>query len=296
MARVGLNAHLVSRAASYRNAGISRYQWNLLVHLRQQRAADYVVFVGERTRPPELQSRPGWEIRRSALPTARPLARMLWEQVIQPIEARRARLDVMHALAPFAVSLVGAIPTVVTVYDVSYLTLPEAHPRLRQLYYRTFTGTAIRRAPAVFAISKHTKRDLVERLGVPAERVAIAYPGLEPGFRPPELSRDELARWRTDRGLPERYVFFLGTLEPRKNVGRLIEAYAEVRRQLGDAPPLVVAGGKGWAYESIFAQVERLGLREWVRFPGFIPAAEQALWYGAAELFVYPSLYEGFGL
>jgi glycosyltransferase involved in cell wall biosynthesis len=107
--------------------------------------------------------------------------------------------------------------------------------------------------------------------------------------------REVIRAWKARRGLPERMVLFVGTLEPRKNLPLLLEAYARLR-QTGCTHTLVVAGGKGWYYQAIEATVERLGLRDAVLFPGFVPDEELPLWYNAAELFVYPSLYEGFGL
>jgi glycosyltransferase involved in cell wall biosynthesis len=96
--------------------------------------------------------------------------------------------------------------------------------------------------------------------------------------------------------LPERYLLYLGTLEPRKNLLTLVEAYARLRGQMADAPPLVLAGAKGWYYEPLFSRVRALGLERVVMFPGYVARDEQPLWYAGAELFVFPSLYEGFGL
>jgi len=108
-----------------------------------------------------------------------------------------------------------------------------------------------------------------------------------------------LADLRRRRGLPEHMILYVGTLEPRKNLVTLLEAYARCRDEASPAlrlPPLVLAGGKGWGCEAIFAAVERLGLGQAVLFPGFVPHGELPLWYSAADVFVYPSLYEGFGL
>jgi glycosyltransferase involved in cell wall biosynthesis len=109
-------------------------------------------------------------------------------------------------------------------------------------------------------------------------------------------SPTEAAAFRQRKGLPERFIFFLGTLEPRKNLVRLIEAYAEWRRASGEPVKLVLAGAKGWYYHQIFARVDQLGLVDDVIFPDFVPDDELPWWYRAAELFVYPSLFEGFGL
>jgi glycosyltransferase involved in cell wall biosynthesis len=149
----------------------------------------------------------------------------------------------------------------------------------------------------VIAISESTRQDVIARLGVPPERVQTVYCGVDPCFVP--MPADEVAAFRQRKGLPERFVLFLGTIEPRKNVRRLINAFAQLLtsspRETSDLY-LVVAGGKGWLSEPVFARVEELGLKDRVHFPGYVPEAEKALWYSAATCFCYPSLYEGFGL
>ncbi|MBM4466901.1 MAG: glycosyltransferase family 4 protein, partial [Chloroflexi bacterium] len=159
-----------------------------------------------------------------------------------------------------------------------------------------------RKARRVIAISQSTQRDVVRLLGVPPDKVEVVYCGLDEAFRP--LAKDQVAAFRSKRGLPERFILFVGTIEPRKNVTRLIEAFATLRpcdpATLRPCDPatlkLAIGGAKGWFYEDVFARVEELGLEDKVMFPGYIPASELPLWHNAAELFVYPSLYEGFGL
>jgi glycosyltransferase involved in cell wall biosynthesis len=104
------------------------------------------------------------------------------------------------------------------------------------------------------------------------------------------------ANFRRQKGLPDRFVLYLGTLEPRKNVGMLVRAYAALRQQGSVDHALVLAGARGWHYEPIFQLVRDLDLEAHVRFPGFVPVEEQALWYSSAAVFAFPSLYEGFGL
>ena len=133
--------------------------------------------------------------------------------------------------------------------------------------------------------------------GAPADKVQVAYNGVSPAFTPG--NGESSARFRHAKGLPDRYFLYLGTLEPRKNLEMLIRAFARWRQETGTAVEmvkLVLAGGKGWYYDTVFAQVTALGLAEAVLFPGFIPAEELPDWYRAAELFVYPSVLEGFGL
>ena len=153
----------------------------------------------------------------------------------------------------------------------------------------------MRRATRVVAVSEATKRDLVERFQVPPERIDVVYPVVDDDFRPC-LDAAALGAFRARKQLPERYILFLGTLEPRKNVAGLLEAYARLRQLDEDAPQLVIAGAQGWYYQSIFERVRARNLEPYVTFAGYVSREEQPLWYAASELFVYPSVYEGFGM
>jgi len=147
----------------------------------------------------------------------------------------------------------------------------------------------------VIVVSHSTKKDVEALLGVPSERIAVVHNGVGEEFRPAPVA--DVESFRRRQQLPDRYVLYLGTLEPRKNVPQLIEAFA-CWRQRGNSSEvkLVLAGARGWYDEEIFALVERVGLTEDVLFPGYVPTAELPWWYRAADLFVYPSRYEGFGL
>ena len=284
---VALDAHLLSQAASYRSAGISWYTRNLL---REMPAVDptirYTVFLNEQ----EYQGAPGLDLRLSRLAAHNPIVRIFWEQCIQPWALIRERADLLHALALVG-PLFGTRPFVVTVHDLSFLHFPRNFPAAKRLYLGLFTKWSVHRARRVIAISESTRRDVMAQYGVPAGRVDRVYYGLDPIFR--ILPRGEVAEFRARLGLPERFLLFVGTLEPRKNVARLVEAYARLPQ---GRPPLYVVGGKGWLYDELFARVETLRLGDSVRFVGYVPGGDLPWWYNAAELFVYPSLYEGFGL
>src|SRR5262249_20098990 len=152
---------------------------------------------------------------------------------------------------------------------------------------RWFTARSLARATQVVAVSENTKRDVIEYLRVPAERIHVIYPGIADDFRPVP-SPQTLADFRARHGLPERYLLYLGTLEPRKNLIMLVEAYARLRGEMADAPPMVLAGAKGWYYEPLFDRVRALGLERSVIFAGYVARDEQPLWYAGAEVFVYP--------
>jgi glycosyltransferase involved in cell wall biosynthesis len=302
---IGLNAHLLSLEQNYRGAGINWYIHNLITHLpRVDIDNRYTAFIGDArfASSPALsqttgqgaeQLGPGLGLRLSRLPTSEPMVRIFWEQMVQPFALRREGVDLLHALA-FVAPLVSPCPVVVTIYDLSFLRYPESLSRFRRFYLGLFTRLSARRARSIIAISQSTKRDVVRLLGISPDRVQVVYCGTDEAFRP--LPADQVEAFRSERGLPERFILFVGTIEPRKNVTRLIEAFAGVHTgQLANLK-LVIGGAKGWFYEDVFARMEGLGLEDEVVFPGYISVAELPLWYNAAELFVYPSLYEGFGL
>lgn len=290
---VGLNAHLLSRQAGYRSAGIHSYIHQLVRHLP---VADEhfraTVFTGQSRREEwGISNALDWHT--SRWPTHRPWARIAWEQLVQPWALYRAGVHLLHAMA-FVSPLVALVPAVITVHDLSFLRFPERFRLANRLYLSTMTRLSCQRARRIIAVSQATANEVVQLLGVPAERIDVVPHGVQHTRLCP-LPPKQVAAFCRAKGLPERFMLFLGTLEPRKNLTTLIKAFArtDAVRQ-GDK--LVIAGGKGWYYQEIFAHVERLGLEKAVLFPGFVSGDELALWYNAATVFVYPSLYEGFGM
>ncbi len=283
---VAFNAQLASGAASYRSAGISGYIARLLPQLPLDSGLRYAVFLNNASLAAELSL----PIHTSRWATAHPLTRIWWEQAVLPLELRRQQAKLLHAPA-FVGPLLSPCPQVITVHDLSFIHHPEFFRGGNRYYLQWMTRLTCRRATAVIAVSHFTAQEVTRWLSVPAERVHTIYHGVEPRFQP--LPAVEVERFRQQKGLPARFILYLGTLEPRKNLVALVRAFALFNEPQAQ---LVLAGGKGWLYEDIFAEVERLGLQDRVHFPGYIPEEELALWYNAAWVFAYVSLYEGFGL
>jgi glycosyltransferase involved in cell wall biosynthesis len=284
---IGINAHLLSGESGYRRAGIHQYIVQVLRHLPwEEGEPTYVVFTQQKNLLANLS---GITAVSSRLPTENRLLRIFWEQVIWPWQAWRRGLKLLHSMA-FVAPLFAPCSTVITVYDLSFFHFPERFPRLQRLYLSSQTRRSCRRAKRIITISESSRQDVHRLFGVPLGQIDVVVPGVDAAYRP--FSSEEVALFRQKQGVG-RFVLHVGTLQPRKNIPLLIEAFAQL-----DVPDLklLLVGGKGWLYDDIFEQVKQLGLVEQVVFTGYVPDDELPLWYNAAELLVFPSLYEGFGM
>lgn len=184
-------------------------------------------------------------------------------------------------------------PTVLTVHDLIYRLLPQHHKRLNYYFLNAAMPLFVKRATALITVSESSKRDLVKCYGVPTDKVHVIYEAADPGLAAPSPAEIEGVRARYS--LPERYMLHVGTLEPRKNLARLLQAL-ELLRARGLDVGLVIVGSKGWLYDDFFRALERSPAREAVILPGYVPDADLPAVYGAATVAVLASVYEGFGL
>lgn len=219
----------------------------------------------------------------------------LWTHLRLSAEMAAHPPDVLFVPA-HVLPLIHPRHTVVTVHDLGYLHYPEAHRAADRRYLEWSTRWNAQRATAVLADSAATKADLLRTYGVEPGKIHVVYLGRDESLVP-VCDLSVLAAARTRYGLGPRYLFYVGTLQPRKNLARVIEAFA----RLTGAPAavgvqLVLAGKRGWLYDDLFVEVERLGLRGRVLFPGYIEDADLPALLSAALAFVFPSLYEGFGI
>jgi glycosyltransferase involved in cell wall biosynthesis len=291
----GIDALLLHFGPSYRAAGISRSIQNLLRYLPDEFADNerLVAYSGPGAIPNYL-ARTRLAFSQTRLPTHRPQVRILWEQTVLPVLAARAGVSALHCPA-YVAPLVGSVPSVVTVHDLSFIRFPWAFNRANRVYLAAMTRWSVRHADALVAVSVSTRDEMTALLGIDPNKVAVICHGIEPEYRQIE-DRAQVESFRRDRGLPPHFTLCVATLEPRKNLEMLVRAYARAGASASLGQKLVLAGGKGWGYQQVFALVERLGLGGDIIFPGFVPMSDLPLWYNAADLFVYPSRYEGFGM
>ena len=288
MWKIGINAHLLSGKPGYRQAGIHTYIRQVLNHLPVDEQIAYTVF-GQQGADAYLNAQ--FQLKMSRWPTDKPITRIAWEQSVWPLAAMQVQADLLHSMA-FVTPLLNRKPTIVTVYDLSFEHYPERYTRFKRTYLQTQTRRSVRQASHVVTIAEDGKRDVVKMYGVSPEKVDVVTPGVDfDVFRP--IPTPQLTQFKQKHQLTKRFILHVGTLQPRKNLPTLIDAYAA----LNDPDvELIFVGGKGWLYDDIFAKVEQLGLTERIRFTGFVPDDQLPLWYNAASVLVMPSVYEGFGI
>lgn len=223
-------------------------------------------------------------------------AKLWFEQRGCPNAARSAGADILH-YPYFAAPLQCPLPFVVTVHDLIPLVLPEYRGSRSVRAYMRLQAAAARRASLILTDSNASRHDVVRYLEVPRQRVRVVPLGVDPDYQPADA--EAIAAVRRRHGLPERFILYVGNLDVRKNVERLILAYARARAGLGVTEPLVIGGNadrQGPLFPPLRPLVSQLGLREHVRFIGTISQEEQPALYSACTLFVFPSRFEGFGL
>lgn len=234
-----------------------------------------------------------------ALGRARPVysrfswRRLLWMHCLLPVAIRRSRPQLCHfpnSMAP----LWQQQPFVLTIHDASLFLYSQYHPPSRHLSIRLTLPSLARRAAAIITVSNSARDDLIRTLNLPAEKVHVIYEAAAALFRP-VTDTVHLDALRRKYNLPEQFLLYVGTLEPRKNLRRLVRALRQIR-QNGFRHPLVLVGTSGWKLTDLRAEIERLGLEDAVHFTGYVPTEDLPGLFSLATLFVFPSLYEGFGL
>ncbi|MGI8594096.1 MAG: glycosyltransferase family 4 protein [Solirubrobacteraceae bacterium] len=289
--RVGLNLiYLVPGETG----GMEVYARELIPALVEAAAGrvELVAFVNR-----EAASAPGgpWgELIPAVTVPVRARSRVQWvlgEQVLLPVLARRAGVELVHSLASTA-PVLGGFRRVVTIHDLIYRVYPEAHAGVLNLGMGVLVGLAARRAHRVIADSANTRADLVRYLGVPPGQVDAIPLGVGASAHPASESKDEI---RARYALGDRPIVLSASAKrPHKNLRRLLDALSLI--PAGSRPVLVLPGYPTWHEAELRAHAASLGVEEDVRFLGWIPAGELEGLYAAARVFVFPSLYEGFGL
>lgn len=278
---IGIDARMLY----YRAGGISSYVQYLSAALgRIDHEQTYILFHSRKDHTPAAAG-----LRRESLWTP---AHHRFEPLALSLELLRHRLDVWHAV-DFIPPYRGARRHVITIHDLNFLLFPQFLTAESRRYYNGQIHRAAKGADHILTISESSKRDIVTHLGVDESRITVHLCGVGPEFfpQPPDIC----ARVRKELQLPARYILFVGTFEPRKNIQGLVTAYAELSAANPQTPPLVLAGRTGWMFDETMRHISQLHMEERILFREFDRAQLPAL-YSMAEILVLPSFYEGFGL
>ena len=287
-AKIGINAHLLSPVSGYRRAGIHQYIAQVLRNLpRLNGRSHYTIYTRDCA---SIEEREGFKVVSSSWPTEKRSVRILWEQVSWPIQIEQEQFDLLHSMA-FVSPILNKIPTIVTVYDLSFVHFPDTFPVLQRFYLHSQTARSVRSARRVITISEASRQDLHDFFEIPLDKIDVVLPGVDQVFR--SVPADQVNAFREKQGITGRFILHVGTLQPRKNIPVLLEAFSLSRAK---GTILVLAGAKGWQYDEIFAMTKDLGLERRVHFTGYVADQELPLWYNAADALVFPSIYEGFGM
>lgn len=271
--------------------GVGYYTEHLLQHLAREvvNTGDEIVVVSNQPidtqapLPPHVRVHDGHRF---------PI-RIGWMQLRAASALAELRPDVAH-FTNGMIPIGASVATVVTVHDMSLRLYPNCHPVRRLLLNRPLMHVAIRQASSIVTVSNSARRDLLRLHGVAPDRVAVVHEAASPAFRPIN-DRPRLEDMRARYGLPPQFILYVGTIEPRKNLTRLMTAFAAARKA-GIPHHLVCVGPYGWSSRDLTGRIERLGIQDAVHFTGYVPFEHLPAIYNLGEFFAFPSLYEGFGL
>jgi glycosyltransferase involved in cell wall biosynthesis len=217
----------------------------------------------------------------------------IWSAWTFPRALDDDRIGVAHV--QYTIPPLMPCPVVTTIHDVSFKRCPEFFTLKDRLILSAAVRRAARRAARILSVSEHGKRELLDLYGIPPERIAVVYPGVDDQFAP--LNRESARRAVAKRyGISAPFILTVGVIQPRKNLPRLLEAFARLKGILRTDHKLVIVGKSGWREDNLLDRIRALDLVGDVALTGYVPYEDLPVLYNAADIFVYPSVYEGFGL
>ncbi len=280
--RIGVDARSLSEPIT----GIGRYTLNLLQEMVANDSHEWVLY-SHRPLQHGDWSKKNVTVHTWNLPKWARILRMLWAQSVLPFMAKKDEVDLFwspaHRLPKY---LSRSIVSVVTIHDLVWKHAPETMRPFSQKLDAKLMPEAIEMADWVIAVSKWTAKDLIAEVPKAKQKTSVIY----------EAGSLTFSHSRSDYNLGEKYLLFVGTLEPRKNLPRLLKAYSLLSCSIKDEYPLIIVGGKGWGEDDIDDIVKQLDIEKYVQILGYLSDKELATVYQEASLLVMPSLYEGFGL
>lgn len=297
--RIGIDARAILNPEKSAPTGVANYVWQLIKNLLEiDPKNQYVLFFDFKVRDKDVKrfSKPNVKIKFFPFSDYKKYMPAAYSEILGMATLAREKLDVLHTTSPLyrvPASYRGKVVT--TFYDFAPYRVPELFPRLSTAKLKALYAFAAKKSDHIIAVSNSTKKNIQEFLKYPAEKITTIPNGIDSRFfEPVKFTAEEIKKLYE---IKDKYILFLGTLEPRKNLSRVIEAFAKFKKNFKGnfGYQLVVAGKRGWLTEEYFQLVKDLGIEEDVIFTGYIGGDELQPFYTYAEFFVMPSLWEGFG-
>lgn len=281
---IGIDARLVYHT----RAGIGEYTLRLTQALAVSYPEERFTLLQDTRTSQSLIEAANVAIARTRVPSHHRL-----EQFLMPWVVNRLRTDVFHS-PDFIPPLRAHGPSVITIHDLGFLIYPHFVTKDSARYYGQI-DRAVRHADQIIAVSQSTKNDLVRMLGVPEDKISVIYEAAAPQYQP----MDWVAAYQHIQALyeiPEEFILFVSTIEPRKNITGLLRAYRRLRDDYKLTPALVLVGAPGWLSDDVYTLMNKLDLKAHCFFLGRVDVHDLRYLYNAAQCLVHPAFYEGFGL
>ena len=285
---IAIDAHSVGTGLG----GNETYATNLIEALAEvDRVNNYTLYVTKQEAVDRFHNRwPNFQTR-VTLPHT-PVIRI---PLTLTFETRKRPVDILHV--QYTAPPVAACPVITTIHDLSFEHLPETFNRRSWMQMRLTVRSTARRAAHIITDSSYSRNDILKTYGLPGDRVTVTPLAASTRYRRVE-NADEIKRVREKFGITGDYILAVGSIQPRKNIARLIRAYLRLRDEstIDPMPRLVIAGKPAWLYDDTIKVAERSGAKEYIVFTGYVPEEELPVLYSDARCFVYPSYFEGFGI
>jgi glycosyltransferase involved in cell wall biosynthesis len=283
--RIGIEAE---RANLPNPTGVEHYAAQLIKNFaRLDSQNEYVLYFRTKPQPWFYELPKNFSIKIIPFPKFWTQIRISWEMIWHPV-------DILF-IAASALPFIHPKKSVATVHDVAWKLFPEAFTDTMRKYLEWSTKFAVKHAAKIITVSESTKNDVVKFYNANPHKIAVTYLGLDGSFQP--LKYEEVQSVLDRLGLVhKKYILFLGTLQPRKNLNRLVDAFILLKKENRVEEKLVIAGGKGWLYEPILKKIQEAGLGDAIKVLGYVDEQDKPALYNGAALLTLPALYEGFGL
>lgn len=289
--RIGIDISLIAPPRT----GIGNYTYYLVKNLLEINKKNHYILFSNRVIPCDIFDK---DLKNNEfkiiklIPKIRPF---LWYLVYLPFYIKRHKIDIFLSTNFFTPVINWKTKVLTAIHDLTAQKYPQTHKWQARLMHKLFLQSSLKKSNLIISDSESTKMDIIDLFNIPSEKIRVIYPAISEIFKKIE-DLNLLKSVKAKYSLPDRYILFVGTLEPRKNLALLLKAFAELKKTQSIGHKLVIVGRKGWLYSDIFDIIRKEQLLEEIILTGYVEEIDLPAIYSMAEVLVYPSIYEGFGL